>query len=123
MPLFTDAIASRAKDEVAWIGSVSTIGVVLLAWLLFGRISTLLLMAATVGGGFLIALGLSFAVFGKLSLITFVFGATLIGVSIDYSSHWMTMKRPGESAFDRRRRLIVPLLSACLLYTSPSPRD
>lgn len=114
VPLFTDAIASRAKDEVAWIGSVSTIGVVLFAWLLFGRISTLILMAATVGGGFLMSLGLSFAVFGKLSLITFVFGATLIGVSIDYSSHWMTMKRPGESAFDRRHRLIVPLLSAAL---------
>lgn len=114
VPLFTDAIASRAKDEVALIGSVSTIGVVVFAWLLFGRISTLLLMAATVGAGFLIAMGLSFAIFGELSLITFVFGATLIGVSIDYSSHWMTMKEKGESAPDRRRRLIVPLLSAAL---------
>lgn len=114
VPVFTDAIASQAKREVAFIGSISTIGVVLFALLLFGRLSTLLLMAATVGAGFAIALGTSFALFGRLSLITFVFGATLVGVSIDYSSHWMAMKRPGESAFARRRRLMIPLLSAAL---------
>ena len=37
-------------------------------------------MAGTILLGFMLALGASFAVFGTLSLITFVFGATLIGV-------------------------------------------
>lgn len=71
-------------------------------------------MAATILLGFTLALGASFAVFGTLSLITFVFGATLIGVSIDYSSHWFALKTAGESAQARRRRMAGALLSAAL---------
>lgn len=112
VPLFTDAIASRAEREVAFIGIVSTVGVLVFAWLLFGRLATVAAMSVTVAAGFLTALALAFALFGTLSLVTFVFGATLIGVSVDYSSHWMALKRPGESPWARRRRLLAPLLFA-----------
>ena len=71
-------------------------------------------MAGTILLGFTLALGAAFAVFGTLSLITFVFGATLIGVSIDYSSHWFALKTAGESAQARRRRMAGALLSAAL---------
>ncbi|MDO5532315.1 hypothetical protein [Sutterella sp.] len=112
VPLFTDVIAANAQSEITLISVVSTVGVVVFAWLLFGRFSTIIFMAATVAAGFAIAMGASFAVFGTLSLVTFVFGATLIGVSIDYSSHWFALRRPEESARDRRRRLLAPLLCA-----------
>ncbi|WP_295481103.1 MMPL family transporter [uncultured Sutterella sp.] len=112
VPLFTDAIASRAEREVAIIGIVSTVGVLVVAWLLFGRFATVAAMSVTVAAGFLMALALTFALFGTLSLVTFIFGATLIGVSVDYSSHWMALKRPGESPWERRRRLLTPLLLA-----------
>ena len=114
VPLFTDAIAARAQRELTFIGTLSTISVFALAWALFGSPVVLLLMAATILLGFTLALGASFAVFGTLSLITFVFGATLIGVSIDYSSHWFALKTAGESAQDRRRRMAGALLSAAL---------
>lgn len=112
VPLFTDAIASRAEREVAFIGIVSTAGVLVFAWLLFGRLATVAAMSVTVAAGFLMALALTFALFGTLSLVTFVFGATLIGVSVDYSSHWMALKRPDESPWARRRRLLTSLLFA-----------
>lgn len=114
VPLFTDAIAARAQRELTFIGTLSTISVFALAWALFGSPVVLLLMAATILLGFTLALGASFAVFGTLSLITFVFGATLIGVSIDYSSHWFALKTAGESAQARRRRMAGALLSAAL---------
>lgn len=114
VPLFTDAIASRAQRELTLIGTVSTAGVVLFAWALFGSPAALAMTLLTVASGFLISLGAAFAVFGTLSLITFVFGATLIGVSVDYSAHWFALKRPGESAEARRRRMLAPLLSAAL---------
>ena len=114
VPLFTDAIASGAQAELTFIGTASTIGVFILAWALFGNPMILFLMAGTIALGFLLALGASFAVFGTLSLITFVFGATLIGVSIDYSSHWFALKTAGESAEARRRRMAGALLSAAL---------
>lgn len=114
VPLFTDAIAARAQRELTFIGTLSTISVFALAWALFGSPVVLLLMAATILLGFTLALGTAFAVFGTLSLITFVFGATLIGVSIDYSSHWFALKTAGESAQARRRRMAGALLSAAL---------
>ena len=114
VPLFTDAIAARAQRELTFIGTLSTISVFALAWALFGSPVVLLLMAGTILLGFTLALGASFAVFGTLSLITFVFGATLIGVSIDYSSHWFALKTAGESAQARRRRMAGALLSAAL---------
>lgn len=114
VPLFTDAIAARAQRELTFIGTLSTISVFALAWALFGSPVVLLLMAGTILLGFTLALGASFAVFGTLSLITFVFGATLIGVSIDYSSHWFALKTAGESAQARRHRMAGALLSAAL---------
>lgn len=114
VPLFTDAIAARAQRELTFIGTLSTISVFALAWALFGSPVVLLLMAGTILLGFTLALGAAFAVFGTLSLITFVFGATLIGVSIDYSSHWFALKTAGESAQARRRRMAGALLSAAL---------
>lgn len=113
VPLFTDAIAARAQRELTFIGTLSTISVFALAWALFGSPVVLLLMAGTILLGFTLALGAAFAVFGTLSLITFVFGATLIGVSIDYSSHWFALKTAGESA-QARRRMAGALLSAAL---------
>ena len=114
VPLFTDAIAARAQRELTFIGTLSTISVFALAWALFGSPVVLLLMAGTILLGFTLALGAAFAVFGTLSLITFVFGATLIGVSIDYSSHWFALKTAGESAQARSRRMAGAIFLAAL---------
>lgn len=114
VPRFTDAIASRAKADLTMIGSISAAAAAALAAAFFGRLSVVILMAGTVAAGFAASLALSLALFGRLSLVTFVFGATLIGVALDYSTHWFAMKRPGESAWARRRRLLPPLLMACL---------
>ena len=115
IPLFTDAIASRAQTELTLIGTVSSIGVVGLALLLFGSPIAALLMALTVALGFWLGLSAALSAFGTLSLVTFVFGATLIGVTVDYSAHWFAgLAGKGESGFDHQKRLFPSLTLAAL---------
>lgn len=90
VPLFTDSIAATAQSELTMIGTISTISILTFALFLFGRPLTVLSMALTVAVGFLTGLGFALNIFGTLSLLTFVFGATLIGVTVDYSAHWFT---------------------------------
>ena len=112
VPLFTDAIAAQASGELALIGTLASLGVAVLALLAFGRITTVLLMVTSVAIGFGAAASVSLFGFGELALVTFVFGTTLIGVAVDYSTHWFALKRPDEDAYARRRRLLPSLLMA-----------
>lgn len=112
VPLFTDAIAAQASRELTLIGSLASLGVAVLALLAFGRIATVLLMVTSVAIGFGAAVSMSLLSFGELALVTFVFGTTLIGVAVDYSTHWFALKRPDEDAYARRRRLLPSLLMA-----------
>lgn len=112
VPLFTDAIAAQASGELSRIGALSSIGVIFLALLAFGRVPVVMLMALSVALGFGAAVFLTLSLFDRLSLVTFIFGTTLIGVAVDYSTHWFALKRPGETALLRRRRLLPSLLMA-----------
>ena len=79
-----------AKGEISTIGVGSLIGIVLL--LLFVYRSTLPLMLAllSISCGLLVAFVVTVLVFGKVHLFSLVFGASLIGVSIDYAFHYLT---------------------------------
>ena len=79
-----------AKGEISTIGIGSLIGIVLL--LLFVYRSTLPLMLAllSISCGLLVAFVVTVLVFGKVHLFSLVFGASLIGVSIDYAFHYLT---------------------------------
>ncbi len=116
VPLFTDAIAAAARQELSLIGTVSAAGVLLFALALFGRPVTVVVMAATVFFGFAAGLGTAFTVFGTLSLITFVFGATLIGVTVDYSAHWFAGSAgcADEESWQHQKNLAGSLTLAAL---------
>ena len=120
VPLFTDSIAATAQSELTMIGAISTICVLTFALLLFGRPLTVLSMALTVAVGFLTGLAFALNIFGTLSLLTFVFGATLIGVTVDYSAHWFTtLSDPAKTgeAWDTQAHL-APALSLAALSTA-----
>ncbi|MGN1149726.1 MAG: hypothetical protein ACI4SY_03360, partial [Sutterella sp.] len=115
IPLFTDAIASRAQTELTLIGTVSSVGVIGLALFLFGSPSAALLMALTVALGFWVGLSAALTAFGTLSLVTFVFGATLIGVTVDYSAHWFAgLAGQYESGLEHQKKLFPSLTLAAL---------
>lgn len=114
VPLFTDAAATRARDELGRIGAFSTAGVLLFALAFFGRIATLVLLAGSVAAGFVAGLGAALGLFDSLALVTFVFGATLIGVAVDYGAHWFAFAPSIPDPIARRRALAPGLLTAAL---------
>ncbi len=89
MPVFTAYGADSAKQEISTVGLGSTIGIVILMLLTFRSPRPLLLSFLAISCGLFAALVVSILVFGKIHIITLVFGASLIGVADDYALHFM----------------------------------
>lgn len=79
--------AGDARREVALIGVGSTLAILALFLLSFRSIRPLLLSALSIAFGCGCALVITGSLFGGLHLISLVFGASLIGVAVDYSLH------------------------------------
>ena len=78
-----------AKGEISTIGVGSLIALLLLVISTFRSLRPLSLIVASIVAGCLIALAVTLSVFGFVHLFTLVFGASLIGVSVDYSFHYI----------------------------------
>ncbi|MGF1755272.1 MMPL family transporter, partial [Vibrio makurazakiensis] len=87
---YADYGTQSAKSEVSTIGLGSLIGVVLLILIVFRSALPLSLAILSISSGLLVALAATIAIFGKVHLFSLVFGASLIGVSIDYAFHYLT---------------------------------
>lgn len=95
-PVFTAWGSASASREITLIGGVSLLAIVALLLWRFRSPRPLLLTLTVIGAGLLGGLATSLLVFGQLHLITLVFGATVIGVSVDYAFHYLCDSlRPG----------------------------
>jgi predicted exporter len=88
MPLFTAYGAESAKQEMSTVGTGSSVAIVLLMLMTFRSLRPLTLSFLAITSGMFAALVLSVWFFGKLHIITLVFGASLIGVADDYALHF-----------------------------------
>ncbi|HEY0894344.1 MAG TPA: MMPL family transporter, partial [Cellvibrio sp.] len=111
--------SANAQREMTIIGGGSSLGVLLLFMLAFRRIKPLLLSLISVGYGCLVALVVNHFLFGKIHLMTLVFGASLIGVAVDYSLHYLCkyqdLSRAIPDAQNRGNRVLEKLLPALSL--------
>lgn len=94
---YANAGAESARTEISIIGGGSLIGIVILILACFRSARPLWLALLTIASGCLIALALTLVVFGSVHLFTLVFGASLIGVSIDYTFHYLAEELFGGS--------------------------
>ena len=78
-----------AKGEVSTIGVGSLIGLLVLVIATFRSLRPLSLIVVSILAGCLVAMAVTLSVFGFVHLFTLVFGASLIGVSVDYSFHYV----------------------------------
>ncbi|KRG45237.1 hypothetical protein ARC78_03280 [Stenotrophomonas pictorum JCM 9942] len=117
---FSVKIGNRTASEAGTIGTLDTLGMILLLWLAYRSwkmpiLGFLPLASAGLAGLGAVALG-----FDGVHGITIAFGFTLIGVVQDYPIHFFSHQRPGRSPWDNVRALWPTLgtgvIATCIAY-------
>jgi len=119
--------SETAKREISIIGSGSLMAIIVLIIMVFRSPAPLLLSLISITSGIITGLSCSLFIFGEVHLFTLVFGASLIGVSIDYSFHYFAERL---SSIDNQTAIkhILPgisigMLSSVLAYSALSVSD
>lgn len=82
--------AKKAHQEVSTFGLVSLLGTILLLLFVHRSMRPVMMSAISILLGLMAALIVSHWVFGRVHLLTLVFGSSLIGVAADYSTYFLT---------------------------------
>lgn len=112
--------SANAQREVTVISVGSTLGILLLFLVSFRRIRPLLFSFASILYGSMVALAINHWMFGQLHLMTLVFGASLIGVAVDYALHYLCKQQhlsllPQDLQRDSVLQHLLPALTLGLL--------
>jgi len=110
------AARASAEREMHVIGVGSLLGIVLLLLLAYRSAGPLALGLLSVGVGICAAVLTTTWVFGRLHLMTLVFGASLIGEAIDYAIQYFSARLGAGPEWDARRGLatVFPALAVAL---------
>ncbi len=114
------AVASERviRADIERVSTFGTIGVLLLLGLLFQSPRPLLLSTVPIAGGVIVGAGAVFLFFdGRIHGLTLAFGATLIGVALDYVAHLFNHHRLGETGAEETAKEIWPGLLVGALTT------
>ena len=90
VPFHSYESSKNAQSEVAWISGVSVVAILLLLLWVFRSPIPIVCTLASIGVAVCAALSGTWAIFGSIHVFTFVFGTSVIGVSIDYAIHFFT---------------------------------
>lgn len=116
---YADFGTQSAKSEISTIGVFSLLGIIALFVLVFRSVVPLSLALLSITIGLLVALSVTTWIFGKVHLFSLVFGASLIGVSIDYAFHYLTERLAAGNEWDSEQGLKHILIAITLgLITS-----
>ena len=115
--LHAAAGSQQASSEMATIGAGSLIGILLLMWLCFRSLKPIALIAVSIAIGCLGALSVSWLLFGRLHLLTLVFGASLVGIAQDYAIYFLCARLGNAAPMDSSQllRRLLPGLGLMLL--------
>ncbi|PRY03749.1 MMPL family transporter [Paraburkholderia sp. BL25I1N1] len=113
---YAESARSASEHEVHLIGVASLCGIALLMMWVFRSPCLLLLGFVSTALGIVCALAVTMLIFGKLHLLTLVFGASLIGEAVDYSIQYFVVYLGAQRDWDARRgaRAVRPALSVAL---------
>ncbi len=121
MLMHAAAGARQAKGEISTIGLGSFIGIVIVMLLVFRQARPLLLLLFPVVIGCVFAAAASLLIFERVHLVTFAFGAGLVGVSIDYALHYLCERRVSKASAVLPRilpGLLLGLFSSIAAYAA-----
>jgi predicted exporter len=112
-----------AEHDVHLVGWVSSIGIALLMLMAFRSLGPLLFAFLSTAVGVIAATTVTLLVFGKIYLLTLVFGAALLGEAVDYSIQYLTARansgknwEPRAGLRQVRMALLLALATSLLGY-------
>lgn len=112
----TMAGAEQAKREISSIGVASVIAIVVLFVIAYRSVTPLVYTLAALFVGWLNAFSICLLVFKNIHLVTLAFGASLIGVSVDYCFHYFSSKKE----FGRADKAINAITTAIFIGLASS---
>lgn len=114
VPFHSYESSREAKSEIAVISGISVVLILLLLLYVFRSPLPIVATLGTIAVAVFSALSGTWFVFGNIHVFTFVFGTSVIGVSIDYAvhfwTHWKARKTGGVSQPRSVRSLIFKSL-------------
>ncbi|KKO02087.1 hypothetical protein LCGC14_0109490 [marine sediment metagenome] len=110
--------AKQARQEISTIGIGSLLGLLVMLWCVFRDALTLASLMLPVACGLLVALPISWLIFGSLNLLTLAFGASLIGIAVDYALHLQSARHlaPEQPLARLWSALLLGLISSLAAY-------
>ena len=118
---YARAGTEQARAEMSTIGLGSIIGIIIIFLLVFRSVPLLLLAIIPTAAGIVAGLALCQLIFGNVHVIALIFGASLIGVSIDYSLHFLCKRQAMGQDWQPQvglRKIIVGLSLGLLTTTA-----
>ena len=117
---FSVLMKNKTQTEATWIGTLDTIGVIVLMLIAYRSISTTVLGILPIASAGVASLAAVSAIFGSIHGITLGFGATLLGVAQDYPMHLFSHRHAGKTPLDTARAvwptLATGVVSTCIAY-------
>lgn len=119
---FAADAAQSSKKDISLISTGSALGILFLVLLIFRSIKALLLPTLSIIAGTAFAFVVCQVLFGTLHIFTLIFGASLIGVVVDYALHYFYFHSHQETAADSRlfRALLLSLITSVIGYSALS---
>ncbi|NTX35597.1 MMPL family transporter [Myxococcus sp. CA039A] len=116
VPLYAEAAASQASNEMSTIGIGSLVAVLVLVWLTFRSVRPIILVGVSLGIGCAVAMSVTALVFERVHLLTLVFGSSLVGVAEDYGFHYFAARqgKPPSERGPLMRSLLPGMVMALL---------
>lgn len=107
--------ATQAKAEISTIGIGSLLALVILFQWLFGGMKPIWMLMLPLATGWMVALSFTSFIYDELYVMTLVFGASLVGVAVDYILHFL--------CWDKKRHqllvaLVIGLVTSLIAYGS-----
>ncbi|RAU20819.1 hypothetical protein CU669_16225 [Paramagnetospirillum kuznetsovii] len=114
---FAQAGAEQATAESSRVGAISMAGTVLLVLLAFRSVGPLVLSVLAIGTGLLTALAACLWLFGSVHVAAQLFGASLIGISVDYALLYFGQVFTVRTAPSQRLKHVLPGLTLGMVTT------
>lgn len=114
-PVHTADMYNRSKIEISIISFLALIAVVVLNYLLFRRMKTIIPVMASLAIGYLFGTIALFLCFGAPHILVFVFGTSLIGLGIDYAFHFMYVEN-GVDSKTTHKNILYSLITTIICF-------